>query len=274
MLNFLSYILAGILTGCDLLYLIVWSTWGGPVHILEFIAAAGAGLLVLAAYVSLSKPRAAAQIALSAALSEWAFYLPAMRTTIAETTAISLHSRAGIFAVLAILFLLIATVRAALIGFRDMPEQVPSRRGRLLACFSTAVIATVMCIGIFFTGREQTAQSFHLVFPDAYRGWARIDFGSPTSPRLPTKNGELVVVVPPSGVVQTSTEMPEGSIMNRYSYVDHHGTVPVARAFCMRQEGTRTKLASEYILVGNQASQTDGHTSGGLSSEGWSEPLN
>ncbi len=261
MLDFSAYLLAGLLTVCDVLYLLTWSTWGGQIHFLEFVALAAGALLILTAYLSLWRPHVAAQLAFGGALTGWAFYLPAIRTTIAGTTLISLSSRAGIFAALAILFLLFATILSALRAFSKTPAKGASKRGRLLACFSTALLMTVIGGATLVSGRTQTPQSFDLIFPDGYRGWVRIDFGSPTAPPLPMEDGAYRVVVPPSGVVQTATRLPKLTVLNRYSYVKQDGTVPVQRAFCVRRAGTKTRFASEYILVGDQSSQSKGQAS-------------
>ncbi|WP_408628836.1 DUF6843 domain-containing protein [Anaeromyxobacter terrae] len=47
------------------------------------------------------------------------------------------------------------------------------------------------------------AKGYRFVVPDGFAGSVRIDFGVPTSPRLPVQDGLLVVRVPRDGVVQT-----------------------------------------------------------------------
>jgi len=78
MLPFLIYFVAGALTGYHLYTLIALAAYGAPFNPLEFVAFMGSVGLVLAGYVSLFRPYAAARIALIASLLVWGFYGPAI----------------------------------------------------------------------------------------------------------------------------------------------------------------------------------------------------
>ncbi len=78
MLPFLVYFAAGSLTGYQLYTLIALAVYGAPFNPLEFVAFLGSVGLLLASYVSLFRPHAAARIALISALFVWSFYGPAI----------------------------------------------------------------------------------------------------------------------------------------------------------------------------------------------------
>ncbi len=77
MLPFLLYLLAGALTGIQVYALLTLGMHGAPVSPLEFLSLLGSLALIVAAYLSLWKPRLAARVALLAALVIWCFYAPA-----------------------------------------------------------------------------------------------------------------------------------------------------------------------------------------------------
>jgi hypothetical protein len=55
---------------------------GAPVSPLELVSLVGSLCLIVAAYLSLFKPHAAARLALLAALAIWCFYGPAIARTV------------------------------------------------------------------------------------------------------------------------------------------------------------------------------------------------
>lgn len=77
MLPFFLYLIAGALTGFQVYALIALGAYGAPVSPLEFLSLFGSLVLIVAAYLSLWKPRVAARVALLAALTIWCFYAPA-----------------------------------------------------------------------------------------------------------------------------------------------------------------------------------------------------
>lgn len=78
MLPFFLYLVAGAVTGFHVYSLLTLTAVGAPSHPLEFVSLLGSFGLVVAAYLSLLKPRAAARLALLASLAIWCFYGPAI----------------------------------------------------------------------------------------------------------------------------------------------------------------------------------------------------
>jgi hypothetical protein len=77
MLPFFMYFVAGAVTGFHVYSLLMLTVLGAPSHPLEFVSLLGSFGLVVAAYLSLFKPHAAARLALVASLAIWLFYGPA-----------------------------------------------------------------------------------------------------------------------------------------------------------------------------------------------------
>jgi hypothetical protein len=82
MLPFFLYFAAGVLTGFHVYTLLALTVLGVPMNALELISLLGSFCLMLAAYLSLFKPGAAAKIALLACLAMWCFYGPAIAKTV------------------------------------------------------------------------------------------------------------------------------------------------------------------------------------------------
>ena len=78
MLPFLIYFAAGALAGYHVYTLMALAVYGAPLNPLEFVALLGSVGLLIASYVSVFRPYAAARIALIAALMVWSFYGPAI----------------------------------------------------------------------------------------------------------------------------------------------------------------------------------------------------
>ncbi len=93
MLPFVLYFVAAMVTGFHLYSLLSLIVYGAGFNLLEVTALFGSFLLLIAAYVSLFKPRVAAQIALVGALTLWCFYGPALanlaRSKLAKRTTTS-----------------------------------------------------------------------------------------------------------------------------------------------------------------------------------------
>jgi hypothetical protein len=80
MLPFIIYFVAAIVTGIHLLTLLSLAAYGVTISPFELLALLGSILILIAAYVSLFRPYAAARIALLAAILMWSFYGPAIAT--------------------------------------------------------------------------------------------------------------------------------------------------------------------------------------------------
>jgi hypothetical protein len=81
MLPFCLYFVAGIVTGLHV-YTLALAMYGAQLNPLELVSLLGSLCLLAAAYVSLSKPNAAAKIALLASLMIWCFYGPAIAKSV------------------------------------------------------------------------------------------------------------------------------------------------------------------------------------------------
>ncbi|MFZ0770071.1 MAG: hypothetical protein WAN08_01500, partial [Candidatus Sulfotelmatobacter sp.] len=81
MLPFCLYFVAGIVTGFHV-YTLALAMYGARLNPLELVSLLGSLCLLIAAYVSLSKPNAAAKIALLASLMSWCFYGPAIAKSV------------------------------------------------------------------------------------------------------------------------------------------------------------------------------------------------
>ena len=82
MLPFFLYLIAGGLTGFQVYSLAALAAYGAPLSPLEYLSLLGSLAMIVAAYLSLFKPRAAARLALVAALTIWCFYAPATLNTV------------------------------------------------------------------------------------------------------------------------------------------------------------------------------------------------
>lgn len=78
MLPFCLYFVASVITGFHVYTLLALAVYGAPSNPLELVSLLGSLCLLIAAYVSLYKPHAAARLALLACLAIWCFYGPAI----------------------------------------------------------------------------------------------------------------------------------------------------------------------------------------------------
>ena len=82
MLPFFLYFVASLITGFHVCILLALAAHGTPSNPLELVSLLGSLCLLIAAYVSLFKPHAAARLALIACLAIWCFYGPAVAKSI------------------------------------------------------------------------------------------------------------------------------------------------------------------------------------------------
>lgn len=78
MLPFVLYFVTAVVTGFHVYALLSLVVYGIPANPLELVSLLGSFCLLLAAYVSLFRPRAAGRFALIACLAMWCFYAPAI----------------------------------------------------------------------------------------------------------------------------------------------------------------------------------------------------
>jgi len=82
MFPFCIYFVAGVITGFHVYTLLALTVYGVPSNPLELVSLLGSLCLLIAAYVSLFKPHAAARLALIACLAMWCFYGPAIAKSV------------------------------------------------------------------------------------------------------------------------------------------------------------------------------------------------
>lgn len=99
MVPFCLYFAAGLITGFHVYTLLALAVLGAPFNPLELVSLLGSLCLLIAAYLCLFKPRAAAKLALLACLAMWCFYGPAIarliRTKVGKQTSVSFSRRPG-----------------------------------------------------------------------------------------------------------------------------------------------------------------------------------
>lgn len=78
MLPFVLYFVTAVVTGFHVYALLSLVVYGVPLNPLELVSLLGSFCLLIAAYVSLFRPRVAGRIALIACLAMWCFYAPAI----------------------------------------------------------------------------------------------------------------------------------------------------------------------------------------------------
>jgi hypothetical protein len=82
MFPFCLYFVVAVITGFHVYTLLALAVYGAPSNPLELVSLVGSLGLLIAAYVSLFKPSAAARIALLACLAIWCFYGPAIAKSV------------------------------------------------------------------------------------------------------------------------------------------------------------------------------------------------
>ncbi len=88
MLPFCLYLATGLITGFHVCTLLALAAYGVPFNPVELVSLLGSLCLLIAAYLSLFKPCAAARLALLASLATWCFYGPAIRTKLHKQSSV------------------------------------------------------------------------------------------------------------------------------------------------------------------------------------------
>ncbi len=86
MFPFCLYFVASVITGFHVCTLLTIAVYGAPWNPLELVSLLGSLCLLIAAYISLFKPYAAARLALIACLAIWCFYGPAIAKSVRART--------------------------------------------------------------------------------------------------------------------------------------------------------------------------------------------
>lgn len=233
MLPFVLYFLGGALTALHVYMLLSLTVLGAPHNALEFISLLGSLGLLVASYLSLFKPREAAQAALPASLVSWCFYGPAMLATLRSGRHHQIPQlRVALLPYVAFGLLVLVTLYSALASFRtpasvDQPSWFfPSGLGKPGRIAVGAVsLVLMLCIGAWFGFSKQTTirRASRFVIPEGYVGWVRIEYGVPDASPLPVEEGEHVFRIPADGVLRTSSPELYGWAHDHYYYSSRAG---------------------------------------------------
>jgi hypothetical protein len=130
---------------------------------------------------------------------------------------------------LAAIVLALATAYSAVVSFRQKPEGegprpswiFPGRTNRPARMFvGFAMLILVIGLGVRFgtNGRNLSPRSFRFLIPEGYRGWVRVEFEIPGVPALPAERGQIVIKIPPSGLLRTSSPEQYGWARDTYFF--------------------------------------------------------
>ena len=78
-------------------------------------------------------------------------------------------------------------------------------------------------------GCMKYARSTRYVLPNGYIGWIRIDHGVKDASPLPLEHGFFLAVIPESGILKTSTDLPEGWSKPEWYYDTGNGRIQIGQ---------------------------------------------
>ncbi len=157
---FFIYLLAGLATGSQVFWLMMWSIWGAPISSFHYVALLGGIGLVAAAYVALFKLHVAAMMALASALGLWAFYIPAIYFSLQQVLKYGVKWQILPFVPPALLLLCTAYATAALFNRprRVLPSPAATiQQRRITLAASVAVAVALVAVWAVFLGQTSTA---------------------------------------------------------------------------------------------------------------------
>jgi len=86
--------------------------------------------------------------------------------------------------------------------------------------------------------------------PEGYIGWVRVDYNIKDAPELPREGVSQIFKIPPSGLLQTSSELKQGAATAEYFYYSGDSVRPMA------EEDARGGLIS-WVVKNADGSHTD-----------------
>jgi hypothetical protein len=178
---------------------------------------------------------------------------------------------------LAAMVLALATVYSAIESFRQKPEGesarhrwlFPDRTNRPARAFlGIAMLILVIGLGVWFStnGRNSAPRSFRFLIPEGYRGWVHVEFEIPGLPPLPMEGGQIVIKIPPSGILRTSSPEQYGWARDTYVFYSNASLQPIpdsgpARLIWGKINGEETgssgKRKYEEFFVGTEQQYKD-----------------
>lgn len=133
--------------------------------------------------------------------------------------------------------LLLATIYAAIVSFREAPAARPGwlfpqstgRRARIFAGVFTVLWVAALGLWIGSSVRQATRRPSQYLIPEGYVGWARVEYQVPNAPALPVEGGRSVLRFPPDGLLRTSSAEEFGWAKDEFSYFGSGGLRPLSQ---------------------------------------------
>jgi hypothetical protein len=134
---------------------------------------------------------------------------------------------------LAIVLLAVVTLYSAVVSLRQKPDGEPAAPGwvfpngtkptaRIFVGVATLLLA--IGLGAWFkingsgVNPNSIPRSWRFLIPEGYRGWVRVEFGIPGAPPLPAEAGQIVLKIPPTGLLRTSSPEQYGWAKDDYVF--------------------------------------------------------
>lgn len=146
---------------------------------------------------------------------------------------------------LAVVLLVLATAYSAMASFREPREGAtptwlfpasPKRPGRVFAGIASIIVLIGFAMWVNLSGQkaahrsvalllagDPSHQTVRFLIPEGYSGWVRVDFDVPGSPGLVQTEGNMLIQIPPSGTLKTSSPAKLGGL-RMYDFYSMHGT--------------------------------------------------
>ncbi len=137
---------------------------------------------------------------------------------------------------LATALLLLVTLYASIVSFRQKPEgaadswifpNAARRSFRIAVGISTLVVITGLVLWANFNGRNSTQHSLRYLIPVSYTGWVRVEFEISGAVALPVERGQMIVKIPLSGLLKTSSPEQYGNAKDYYFFYSETGLRPL-----------------------------------------------
>src|ERR1700728_2346346 len=143
---------------------------------------------------------------------------------------------------LAIVLLAVVTVYSVVVSFRQKSDGEPAASGwvfpdgpkrsaRIFVGVATLLLA--IGLGAWFkingssVSPNSLPRSWRFLIPEGYRGWVRVEFEIPGAPPLPAEAGQIVLKIPPTGLLRTSSSEQYGWAKDDYVFYASGGPQPI-----------------------------------------------
>lgn len=135
--------------------------------------------------------------------------------------------------------LILATVYSAIVSFRQKPEGAkPSwifpegsrRSARIFIGVATLLLLIGLAARFSISIQTSAPASVQFLIPEDYSGWVRVEFEVAGTPALPREDGRLVLKVPSSGLLRTSSPERYGWVKDDYAFYANGGLRPIPKS--------------------------------------------